>query len=230
MDRLKREKRAHSVPDSTEQILESYYEQFSEWALVLTRGDRAQAEEIVQELCLHFSVARPNLTGVENLDGYFYISLRNLYLSGLARAARESAQLISIADFDSAEFALEAAPASGLLERQNDLVRICNYAVWRKESSKSASYFILHFFHGYFRSEVSLIAKVPMAAIYNKLKIARTEIKTHLEESQKVRMIARAQVPSPRLLLSPLSQTNSSPSSDPRSWKPGARRAFQSMN
>jgi DNA-directed RNA polymerase specialized sigma24 family protein len=207
MDSLEKRRNRLPKPQSTEQLLESYYEQLSQWALVLTRGDRTLAEDIVQDLCLHFSLSNPDLSEVQNLDGYLYISLRNLYLSGLARSARESAQFVSIADFDSADFALAAAPSSDLLQRQNDLIRVSNYAVWRKESSKSASYFILHFFHGYFRREVAAIAKVPMAAIYNKLKLARTEIKTHLTDSGKIQIATRVEIPTPKLLLSPVPAT-----------------------
>ena len=57
------------------------------------------------------------------------------------------------------------------MDRQNELRRICNYAVWRKESSKSASYFLLLFFHGYTRREVAALALLPIAAIHNKLKV-----------------------------------------------------------
>jgi hypothetical protein len=73
----------------------------------------------------------------------------------------------------------------------NDNTSICVYAVWRKESSKSASYFILHFFHGYSRREVAELACLPLSAIYNKLKIARAEVKSYLVEPGKLRIVNR---------------------------------------
>ncbi len=190
---------------TADQILERYYDQFLRWSLMLTRGDRNLAEDLVQDLCLHLSLSKPDLTSVGNLDGYLYICLRNLYLSGLARSSREAAQFVSTADFDSAAFALTAGPSSDLLQTQNDLLRICNYAVWRKDSSKIASYFILHFFHGYLRREVAAIAQVPMSAIYNKLKIAREEIKNHLEEVNQLHVLSMHRPPDVELLLSPIS-------------------------
>jgi hypothetical protein len=65
-----------------------------------------------------------------------------------------------------------------------------------KRNQKSASCFILHFFHGYSRHETAELARLPISAIYNKLKIARQEIKVHLEESGKLR-IANQDVPPP---------------------------------
>ena len=91
------------------------------------------------------------------------------------------------------------------LQRQNDLRRICGYAVWRKESSKSASYFILHFFHGYGRREIAELACLPISAIYNKLKIARSEVVSYLETPGKLRIVNRDLPPQPALSWSLLS-------------------------
>ncbi len=182
-----------------DRLLASRYGQLLQWAKGLTRGDANKAEEIVQEFCLYFSLAKPDLSGVSNLDGYLYTSLRHIYLSSLARASREAAHFVSIEEFDSFAFAVSASPAGDPLQRQNDLRRICGYTVWRKESSKSASYFILHFFHGYGRQEIAELARLPISAIYNKLKTARAEVKTHLEEPGKLRVVNRNAPPEPVL-------------------------------
>lgn len=190
-----------------ESLLERYYGQFLKWGMILTRADKSVVQEIVHDLCLYFTVVKPDLSHVENLDGYLYTSLRHIYLSTLARSSREAMQFVNIVDFDSVQFVLNARSADNLLDRQNDLRRICNYAVWRKESSKSASHFILHFFHGYARREIAEIARLPIAAIYNKLKIARKEVKSHLEASGKLRIAVREAPPEPELLLSPISSS-----------------------
>ncbi len=188
-----------------ESLLESYYSQLLKWGTRLTRGDKGIAQDIVQDLCLHFTLVKPDLSQVANLDGYLYTCLRNIYLSALARTAREATQLVSIAEFDSIHFALCTISPDSLLQRQNDLRRICNYTVWRKESSKSASYFLFLFFHGYCRREVAEIACLPIAAIYNKLKLARMEVKSYLEDSGKLRIATREVPPEPELRLSPVS-------------------------
>ncbi|MFP5276260.1 MAG: RNA polymerase sigma factor [Acidobacteriota bacterium] len=185
--------------------MEEYYGKLQTWGVALTRGDRVMAQEIVHDLCLHFTVAKPDLSQVTNLDGYLYTSLRHIYLSALARASREAMQTVNIADFDSVQFALGSRRSDNLVDMQNDLRRICNYVLWRKSSSKSASYFILHFFHGYARREVAEIARSSIAAIYNKLKVARTELTSQLEASGKLRIATRDLPPNPLLRVSAIS-------------------------
>jgi len=205
MENTPAKRRSAQAGIDSESLLETYYSQLLKWGAVLTRGDAAMTQEIVHDLCLHFTLAKPDLSQVANLDGYLYTCLRNIYLSALARSSREAAQFVSTAEFDSAQFALGGISSEGLLRRQNDLRRICSFAMWRKESSKSASYLILLFFHGYCRREVAEIACLPIAAIYNKLKIAREELKSHLEDSGKLRIAVRDVPPEPELRLSPVS-------------------------
>lgn len=183
----------------TEQLLTSSYGQLFKWAIVLTRGDVVKAQDIVQEFCLYLTLTKPDLSDVANLDGYLYTSLRHIYLSGLARSSREAERFVNIAEFDSFEFAMANNRPGDSLQRQNDLRRICNYAVWRKESSKSASYFIFHFFHGYSRREVAEVACLPISAIYNKLKTAREEIANFISEPRRLRIVNRESPPQPAL-------------------------------
>jgi DNA-directed RNA polymerase specialized sigma24 family protein len=186
-------------PADAGELLASRYGQLLRWAIVLTRGNTGKAEEIVQEFCVYVAVAKPDLAGVANLDGYLYTCLRNIYLSTLARASREALHLVSVEDYDSFAFAISANPTAESLQIQNDLRRICSYAVWRKEASKSASYFILHFFHGYGRREIAELAQLPIAAIYNKLKTARSEVRSYLQEPGKLRIVNRDTPPKPTL-------------------------------
>jgi DNA-directed RNA polymerase specialized sigma24 family protein len=200
-------KRHEPAPAQTEQLLASYYDQLQRWGAILTRGDNGKAEDIVQEFCLYFTLTKPDLSDVANLDGYLYTCLRHIYLSGLARSSREALHFVSVAEFDSFEFAVAANRSIDPLQRQNDLRRICGYAVWRKESFKGASYFLLHFFHGYSRKEIAELACLPLAAIYNKLKIARSEAKLYLEEPGKLRIVNRERPPESTLSWSLLSVT-----------------------
>jgi DNA-directed RNA polymerase specialized sigma24 family protein len=194
-----------AVTTPVDQLLASRYGQLLQWGAVLTRGDAGKTEEIVQELCLYFTLTQPDLTSVVNLDGYLYTSLRHIYLSSLARSSREALRFVSMAEFDSFDSALGSNSSADPLQMQNDLRRICTYTVWRKESSKSAGYFILHFFHGYARREIAELACLPLAAIYNKLKVARCEVTSYLEEPGKLRIVNRDLPPQPRLSWSLLS-------------------------
>ncbi len=207
MEKIKSKWRKPDASTDIDHLLEDYYSRFLKWGFLVTRGDLGMTQDIVQDLCLYFTVAKPDLSRVENLDGYLYTCLRHIYLSTLSRSTREAMQFISIAEFDSVQFALSAGSPDSLLQRQNNLRRICSYTVWRKNSSKSASYLNLLFFHGYSRREVAEIACLPIAAIYNKLKAARAEVISYLEQSSKLR-IAMRDVPSdPELRLSPVSSS-----------------------
>lgn len=161
MQRLEPQRRKQAQPVDAvdiERLLKARYSQPQIWAQSLTRGDVAKAQDIVQEFCLYFTLKRPDLSNVENVEGYLYTCLRHICLSNLARASREASHFISIADFDSFDFAVASRRSGDPLERQNDLRHICNFAIWRKEKSKTARYFILHFFHGYSRQETAELA------------------------------------------------------------------------
>ena len=199
MEQRKIKWRDPGAPTEVDQLLASRYSQLLKWGLVLTRGDADKAQDIVQEFCLYFALTKPDLSAVANLDGYLYTCLRHIFLSGLARSSREALHFVSVAEFDSVDFALAAYRSGDPLQMQNDLRRICGYAVWRKASSKSASYFVLHFFHGYSRREIAELACLPISAIYNKLKAARGEVKSYLESPGKLRIVNRDLPPPPAL-------------------------------
>jgi len=189
--------KAFASARSADVVLESRYDQLLRWGTVLTRGDAGVAREIVHDLCLYLILTKADFNGVANLDGYLYTSLRHIYLSHVTRASRQALRFVSVADFDNIQFAIAGNDRGGSLAVQNELRAICSYAVWRKDASKSFSYFVLHFFHGYFPREIADIAGLPVSAIYNKLKSARTELKAHIAASGKLQVIKRETPPTP---------------------------------
>src|ERR1700679_4240279 len=188
-----------------DKLLEQYYDRLQEWALQLTRGDVGKAQDIVHELCLHLTLSTPDLSKVQNLDGYLYTCLRHFYLSDIARSAREALQSVSPDDFDSIQIAFRSPTSGDPLQQQNDLRRICSYVAWRKGHAKSAGYFILRFFHGYFRREIATIAGVPLSTIDPKLNKVRSEVHLYLAEPGKLQFTNRELPPAPRLHWTPLS-------------------------
>jgi DNA-directed RNA polymerase specialized sigma24 family protein len=185
--------------DSIERILSRYYQQLIEWSRILARGDHTAAEESVQDLCLHLTVAQPDLSRVNNLDNYLFMCLRNMYVSNLARVSRERLRVIQVEDYDAVGM-VAADNESDTVDVQNELLRISDYVISRKYSSKSASHFILQFFLGYRRGDVALLAGVPIAAIYNGLKDTRIELREHLSVGEKIRLISRGAAPERKLL------------------------------
>jgi DNA-directed RNA polymerase specialized sigma24 family protein len=187
-----------------DKLLEQYYDRLQGWALHLTRGDVGKAHDIVHELCLYITLSAPDLSAVRNLDGYLYTSLRHIYLSDLARSSREALLSLDPSDLDSIQLVFQSQ-RSGDPQEQNDLRRICAYMAWRKTRTKSASYFILRFFHGYYRREVSTIAGVPLSTIDPKLNEVRSEVQLYLSEPDKLRFMNRDLPPTPSLCWTTLS-------------------------
>lgn len=184
-----------------EEVLESRYDQLRRWATTLTRGEAGKAEDMVHDLCVSMSLAKPDLSRVENLDNYLYKCLRHIYLSNLSSSSREALQSVTVADFDSIQIALWSHNESDLLEQQNDLRRICNYVVWRKAYFKGASYFVLRFFHGYHLDEIAELAGLPLTAVHAKLSQARSEVQGYMREPGQPRLVAgRNAMPEPALL------------------------------
>ncbi|MBT9333023.1 RNA polymerase sigma factor [Paracidobacterium acidisoli] len=204
-NRQQRQAPASAPAVRTEQVLERYYGQLVEWGTLLTRGDQNKAQDLVHDFCLHLTVTKPDLSAVRDMDGYLYKSLRNIYVSGLAQSSREALQLVSIAEYDSVQLAAMPRHAGDPLQRQNDLRRICCYAVWRKAQTKSASYFILRYFHGYHHQEIADLACVPISAIYNKFRAFRVEVRSYLEAPRKLQFTSREVPPVPALRWTPLS-------------------------
>jgi len=47
----------------------------------MTAGDRLQAEDVLHDLFILFTLSQPDLSRIQNLDNYLYASLRNLHIS-----------------------------------------------------------------------------------------------------------------------------------------------------
>jgi DNA-directed RNA polymerase specialized sigma24 family protein len=180
-----------------EKIVERYYPRLLEWAAFLTREGQARSEDIVHDLYLYMALAKPDLSHVENLDNYLYQSLRHVYLAAVTRAARESLQTVTTADFDSIRGVLWARPNHDILQQQNELRRICCYATWRKAQMKGASYFVLRFFHGYTLHEIATIAGLPLSTIQPKLSEARADVRAYIADSHHVRLVGKVTPPEP---------------------------------
>jgi DNA-directed RNA polymerase specialized sigma24 family protein len=190
--------------ESVERVLGRYYPQLVEWSRILARGDETAAEEIVQDLCLHLTVAQPDLAGVQNLDNYLFMCLRNMYVSNLAKVSRERLRVLHVEDYDAVGM---VAARGGLdaVDVQNELIRIGDYVTSRKYASKSASHFILHFFLGYRRSDVALLARLPVSAVYNGLKEVRGELREYVATGEGIRLVRRGVVPESKMLRTAIS-------------------------
>ncbi len=70
-----------------EDLFIARYEQLLLWAGDMTEGDWDRAEDLVQDAFIQFTLSRPSLGQIENLDGYLRVCLRNLFISQIRRSS-----------------------------------------------------------------------------------------------------------------------------------------------
>ena len=185
-------RRAVTAESSHEDLFIQRYRWLMDWAMRLTEHDRQQAEDLVHDAFVHFIISRPSLERVQqNIDGYLYTMLRNMHLSEVRRAARIRDAVTPISDFsltdyDSVESGLrvleEMTSAQVHAQIREQLRRLCLYACVRKNSSKAGSVLLLRFFHGYYPEEISRLSRTSRQAVEDRLRTARTEARTFLED------------------------------------------------
>ncbi len=182
-------------PLSHEDIFAARYERLLRWALRLTNNDRQEAEDLLHDAFIDFSLGQADLTAIENIDGYLRTVLRNIHLSAVRKASRHPTQPLLLVDYDSVKIGLRAVEPHLRLQLQDELRAICQYAYLRKESSKAGSVLILRFFHDYYPSEVARVMRSSSRAVSEWLRIARTETKTYLEAPIRLNFISRHPAP-----------------------------------
>ena len=174
---------------SHEEVFLARYGPLRAWALRLTGGDAARAEDLVHDAFVQFTFARPDLARVQNLDGYLYQMLRNLNTSQMRRANRRRGDEPAVFEYDSAEFVLRAADPRDLIRVQDELRQVCHYACVRKESSKAGSVLILRFMHGYYPVEIARFTGSTREAVEERLRVARNEARQYLKDPESLRFI-----------------------------------------
>lgn len=165
------------------------YEWLMRWALHFAQGDRSTAEDLVQDTFVRFAITHPELDDPENAEALLYTYLKHVHLAHLRRLQKYPFQDLSIDEFDSISVGLRQNPSANPIDVQNDLRRILTYLCWRKGSAKAASILILRFFYGYFPEEITRIGLVSRPVVDNGLRAARKDLKRHLSDSDKARVL-----------------------------------------
>lgn len=185
---LKIVRESHPEPET---LFIERYDRIFAWSLQLTDYDRDVAEDLLHDLFIQFVLNGPDPSSIENLDGYLYVTLRNLHLAQRRRSNRNRLVQLSIIEYDSAEIGLSTIDFRDQLAAQEELRRVCVYACARKETAKIASVLILRFFHGYYPDEITQIAGSPRSAIDKWLRLARIEAKASLDKNNDLKFIDR---------------------------------------
>ncbi len=173
-----------------EELFLERYSQLRAWALQVTEGDPEQAEDLVHDTYIQFTLSRPDLNAISNLNGYLYTMMRNLYVSQLRRSLRKRQRTLSIIDYDSAEMGLRTADPNEQIKLQDALRQICQYACMRKQTSKAGSVLILRFLHGYYPREIAQVTLSTRQAVEERLRIARNEARQYLEDPKSLRFMS----------------------------------------
>jgi len=157
------------------------YERLFLWSLQLTENDQQQAEDLLHDAFIQFTLGQADLNSIQNLEGYLRTVLRNIHVSQVRRSARSPIRSLSIVEYDSVELGLRVIDPRTQMNVQDELRTVCQYACARKESSKAGSILILRFFHGYYPDEISKVSRISRPAVKDRLRLARAEAKLYLD-------------------------------------------------
>ena len=174
---------------SHEDLFIERYGRLLGWSLKLTAHDRQLAEDLLHDVFVQFTLRRPDLNAIQDLDGYLFAMLRNSHVSYVRRVPFVRTTALSMAEYDSLEIGLRAADVRDQIKVQDDLRLICHYAALRKETSKAGSVLLLRFFHGYYPSEIAQILRSKLDTVRKWLQLARNEAKVYLESPEALTFI-----------------------------------------
>jgi DNA-directed RNA polymerase specialized sigma24 family protein len=156
----------------------------------LTEYRQELAEDLLHDVFVQFTLARPDLEAIQNLDGYLFVTLRNMHLSHIRRHAKTPANPKLVVEFDSADVSLRSLGQHFALQAREGLARVCQYGCLRKGSSKAGSVFLLRFFHGYYPEEISKLLKSPRRAADDWIRISRREARDYLEDASRLSFVS----------------------------------------
>lgn len=181
-----------------------YYDLLRRWALQFTEHDKDLAEDLLHDTFIHFTLSKPDLSSIQNLDGYLFVMMRNLHLSQLRRATRSPIRSFVVIEYDTADMSFWASDPRDHLRMRDELNAVCQFACIRKEGSKAGSILILRFFHGYYPDEIALVMHTTRGAVNAGLRQARAEAGLYLEEPARLGLVGVKTSPASKITINPL--------------------------
>lgn len=163
------------------------YDQLLRQATELT-GDEAQAEDLLHDAFVNFTLRRPALERLHNVEGYLYRMIRNLFVSEVRRRAQMQTVSLAPGDYETAQLGLRVLPPND--QTRAELLSICHYACVRKESAIAASALIFRFFHSYTLQEVATLLRAPKQQITDWLKLARREARLFRTDPARLKFLS----------------------------------------
>jgi DNA-directed RNA polymerase specialized sigma24 family protein len=195
MHLVKRRSQALSDLEVLEDAFTAKYDWLLNWALSFANGDRAVAEDLVQDTFVRFIVAQGSIENPDHAEPLLYTYLKYVYLAHQRRAQRHASHHVDVVDFDSIESALQSRVGDDLIRAQSELRRVVAWLCWRKESAKSASILILRVIHGYLSKEIMRVGILSQRGVAKGLAAARAEAARNLADTENLHVIGRNAAP-----------------------------------
>jgi len=184
---LNERKIARPQEELRQQLFVKRYRLLLFWAMRLTKNNRADAEDLVQDAFIQFTRGNVDLDAILNLDGYLRRTLQYLYLARTTnRTAQFQKETLPITDYDTLTLGMRSFDTDRHLQAQEDLLEICKYACIRKETSRAGSVLILRFFHEYSPTEIAKLLGRPRHCVDEWQRLARREARLYLENPRQL--------------------------------------------
>jgi DNA-directed RNA polymerase specialized sigma24 family protein len=78
------------VPLTHVDLYVEFYDRLRQWATRFAENDHEMAEDLLHDTFIQFTLSKPDLSSIQNLDGYLYTVMRNLHLSQIRRSGRNA--------------------------------------------------------------------------------------------------------------------------------------------
>ncbi len=180
------------VTATLDDIFVGRYSKLVSQAQQLTGGDRAAAEDLVHDTFVRLSLRDLNPAAVENLEGYLFVTMRNVHLSQVRRRVLQAPVNVSVVDYHSiADRLLAVVDERAVAAAYEELTLVARYACLRKQTSKAARALILRFFHGYYPGEIARILHATDQAVDTRLRMARAEARAFVAAPDRLVTIER---------------------------------------
>lgn len=164
-----------------ESVYSEKYQWLLRWAMHFCSGDREMAEDLVQDTFVRMLSSWSSIRDAAHPERFLYSYLRYGFLRRRSFDQRQSFQPLSSIDIELLEFRNDRG-YTGLMEWQEEIHAVVDFLCRRKATTKSASMLLLRFFHGFFPSEIMLIARLPRKAVDDGLANARLEVKAYIAD------------------------------------------------
>jgi len=164
-----------------ESVYAEKYQWLLRWAMHFCSGDREMAEDLVQDTFVRMLSSWSSIRDAAHPERFLYSYLRYGFLRRRSSDQRQSFQPLSSIDIELLEFRSDRG-YTGLMEWQEEIHAVVDFLCRRKATTKSASMLLLRFFHGFFPSEIMLIARLPRKAVDDGLANARLEVKAYIAD------------------------------------------------